>query len=824
MTQGERPDPFEVLDIAVIETGARDHRVRRANPAACALLGRSEAEVIGLTWDDVAVGDDGERWKAQARLRVAAGQSRTRMIIRLLRPDGTIVHALATIALLTDPDGEQYFLSHFQDVSEEIAAQDRLRLVVENTPVSMFLVDRTGRVLVSEGTANPQAAAGLGEARESSVFETFADLPQAVSIMRRAVAGERIHEIMEAFGRCLDVHLVPIPGNGSNVGSVAAVATDITERQQALASLQARSAEQAVVADLGQRALEARDPAPLWDRAVTALADRLRADLVQAHELDESGDRCRLLARADRRAAPATPPLGPPVETVPVETVPVETVPVETPRPVDRLTVNAGRPDRPLAVIEIQRATDPFTDQDSRFVQSVAAVLGSAGLRLQMESDIRRQSRHDGLTGLPNRTALLERLERALRRAYRDGRRIGVLFLDLDGFKAINDTLGHQAGDDLLRATATRLARAVRPGDVVGRLAGDEFAVLCEAVDGPADLEAIAERILATLETPSRLLGHCVVVTGSVGLALSGPDLQDSENLLNAADIAMYAAKRDGPGRHRIFQESMRTRLMDQLTRADDLRRAQDAHELTLRYQPIRTPDGALAGAEAIPHWQQPSNGLLRLDEILPRLRQADLRVSIIRWALDTAGRAASSEPGWPDRPPGGPPLLMVAAWGPCITDERFVPELATLLHDTGGGTRYRLCVELDEDELGTGRPAVTAALADIRRLGVLVGVGDPRVSPAPRGLLGLPFDGLRIADGYVRGVERDRTKHAAVASVIHFAHLLGAQVIAGDVEDPAQLRVLQELDCDLVEGPLLDPDGPQPSLPRGGRPGRPPI
>ncbi|WP_163553928.1 EAL domain-containing protein [Candidatus Frankia alpina] len=269
----------------------------------------------------------------------------------------------------------------------------------------------------------------------------------------------------------------------------------------------------------------------------------------------------------------------------------------------------------------------------------------------------------------------------------------------------------------------------------------------------------------------------------------------------------------------------MRTRLMDQLTRADDLRRAQDAHELTLRYQPIRTPGGALAGAEAIPHWQQPSNGLLRLDEILPRLRQADLRVSIIRWALGTAGRAASGEPGWPDPPPDEPPpLLMVAAWGPCITGERFVPELATLLRDTGGDTRYRLCLELDEDELGTGRPAVTAALADIRRLGVLVCVGDFGASPAPRGLIGLPFDGIRIADGYVRGVERDRTKHAAVASVIHFAHLLGAQVLAGDVEDSAQLRVLQELDCDLVEGPLLDPDGPQPSLPRGDRPGGPPI
>ncbi|WP_041940900.1 MULTISPECIES: sensor domain-containing protein [Frankia] len=591
MTQGERPDLFEVLDIAVVETGARDHRIRRANAAACAVLGRPESEVVGLTWEDIAVPEDRERWSEQARLRLATGQPRTRMMLRLLHPDGAIVHALSTIALLTDSGGEEYFLSTLQDVSEEIAAHDRLRLVVENTPVSIFLADRDGRVLVSEGTVSPQAAAGLWEARQSSIFTTFADLPQAVSIMRRALAGERVNEIVEAYGRCLDVHLVPIR-DGGEVGSVAAVVTDITERQQALADLRVRSAEQAVIAELGQRALEAESPAALWEHAVTALADHLGADLVQAHDVDEHGHRGDLLALVDRRVPPEAAAGSAPA-TGDAGTGDAGTGEAGTADAGGR-TVPVGRADQVLATIEVRRppGAEPFTDQDDAFLHSVAAVLGSAAIRFRMESEIRHRSLHDGLTGLPNRTALLDHLGRALRRARHDDRRVGVLFIDLDGFKAVNDTLGHQAGDEVLRATADRLGHAVRPGDVVGRLAGDEFAVLCENVDSIADLATIADRVLAALEVPSQLREAPIVLTGSVGLALSGPELSGpelggeelggGEELLNAADIAMYAAKRAGPGRRMAYDRSMRTLLTNRLAHPDELRHILDANELIM--------------------------------------------------------------------------------------------------------------------------------------------------------------------------------------------------------------------------------------------------
>ncbi|EIV92896.1 bifunctional diguanylate cyclase/phosphodiesterase [Frankia sp. QA3] len=558
MPQEAEPDLIEILDIAVVEATVRDHRIRRANTAACALFGRPEAEVVGLDWEKITAPEDHARLHAQIRFRQASGRRRERMMVRLLQPDGDLRHALATIVLRADPDGEEYFVVHLQDVSEEIAAQDRLRLIVENTPVSMFLVDRNGRVLVSEGTASPEAAAGLLEARASSIFTAFAYLPQATSLMRQALDGQRVHQVIEAFGRRLDVHLVPIPGPGGRVASVASVASDVTDLHLALASLRARSAEQAVVAELGRRALEARDPAELWERAVRALADHLGADLVEAHGLDANGERAGLLAREDRRG--------------PQEPDRPRTRKDPTRSPTACVTVPIGHLGRPLAVIELCRA--PLADEERQFVHSVAAVLGSAALRFQMESEIRHRSLHDGLTGLPNRTALLDRLSRALRRADHDHRQVGVLFVDLDGFKAINDALGHQAGDDLLRTTATRLSHAVRPGDVAGRLAGDEFAVLCENVDGTADLEAIADRVVTALAVPVRLLGRPVTLTGSVGLALSNPDLSDAETLLNAADIAMYTAKRDGPGRRLAYDTTMRTRLAGQFTDPDGRYRA----------------------------------------------------------------------------------------------------------------------------------------------------------------------------------------------------------------------------------------------------------
>lgn len=750
------------------------------------------------------VQDDAKLWDAQAHLIIASDRKATRDLLRLLRPDGRVVHAVCTVAVLTDTDNEQYFLAHMQDVSEEVAAQNLLRLAVENTPLLTFLVDQTGRVLECKGTVSPEAAARLQVARRSSVFETFADLPQVTSMLRQALEGRHVHGVIEVFGRCLDMHLVPVPSPGHRAESIAAVATDVTDLQHALASVRSQSAEQAMVADISQRALEARDTATLWGWAIPALVEHLDVDLAQAYELDESGNQIGLLAQVDRREQPAA--------------FRIPSAEADATRPTGSMNMPVGRPGQPLAIIELQRvsAEAPFTDQDRRFVKSVATVLGSATLRLRMESEIRHRSLHDGLTGLPSRTALLDQLDQELRQALRNGRRVGVLFVDLDGFKTVNDTLGHHAGDALLRTTAARLTRAVRSGDVVGRLGGDEFAVLCADVRGAADLEEVADRIGAVLAEETLVRDHVVNSTASVGIALSGPDLRDGEKLLNAADIAMYAAKRAGPGRHAVYSKAMQARLTDQMTSTEELRRALGANELVMMYQAVRTSSGNIAGAEAVPHWRRRAHGLLRIENVLPHLPQPSLRAAVTRWALTTTCRTAARLPDLSGGQPGQKALITVGVYGPCLIEDGFVSELAALLDETGTDTRFQLCIVVSEDDLCGEYAAFATALTTVRDLGVMRCIGHFGSDASPDLPTTLPFDYLRIAAGQLRGIDQDRTKRAAIAAVIHFAHLLGTQVIAVGIEDHHQLEVLQTLDCDLVEGSLLDPASPRMDIARG--------
>ncbi|WP_235488485.1 diguanylate cyclase, partial [Frankia sp. AvcI1] len=621
-----------------------------------------------------------------------------------------------------------------------------------------------------------------------------------------------LHHVIEAFGRCFDLHLMPIEGPEGEVSYLTCVATDVTEHQQALATLRTRSVEQAMVADLGQQALESRDAASMWTRAARTLAEHLAAGTVRIHELDDAGRRTRTLADVSPDGVspdgvsvddPAQAGGGADEASCPSQ------ISAGTVMGGHELVVAAGRGDRPSAVIEVSRRppAPAFSEQDVQFVRSVGAVLGAAAVRLRMEDEIRRRSLHDGLTGLPNRTALLDRLDRALRRARGDGTRIGVLFIDLDGFKTINDTLGHQAGDHLLRLTADRLEHAVRPADVVGRLSGDEFAVLCEDVDSPAAIEAIADRVLATLDTPCVLRERTVLLSASVGIALSEPETADGEDLLNAADIAMYAAKRRGPGRRLAFDEVMRTRLMAQITENDELRRAVTADELVMRYQPIQDLDRLMAGAEALPHWRHPRRGLVPPAQFLPDPAQVGLRVPIDRWAVGRACRAAAA--AWADGRPDGtpPPLLTVAVSSRCLVEARFVPELDVLLAATGADRRYRLCLQITEREVADDETALSAAFGELRRLGVDLCVDDYGSARTMASAMNrVPFGYIRLNGTFVDGVDSSPVRHAASGALMHFAHALGIRAMAGDVGTASQLDALRALRCDLFLGPVIGP------------------
>ncbi|WP_261570161.1 sensor domain-containing protein [Frankia gtarii] len=557
---------FDLLDIGVIVAGSHDRRIRRVNTRARQLLGRAANELIGSPWERFVHPAEREARIESCRLSVATERTCPQhVVMRAIRPDGSCVHCLVSTVLVEDPqDGEPLTFSHLQDVSPLMVARTQLDLIVENSNVWLFLLDRTGRILAATGgPAVPDAAKRLHRARASTVFEAFPENRRRHSNLRRALGGERVQATIKAYGRLYDLQMAPIRGADSRVTSVAVVGNDVTEREKAQAELRRRAAEQTVVADLAQRAIDGVDTATLWAQAARALADHLDADLVEGVRLargDDDGDEGGLvLARAEVKR-----PAGESGRGAPSPGEHTRNRSERAPRPAI-LSVPVGRPDRPTAMIIVHRTRGTpdearFTAQETQFVRTVGTILASAATRFEMEAELRYRSTHDGLTGLANRTALLDRLQHALNRSQRDQHRIGVLFLDLNGFKTINDRFGHRAGDELLGRVAGLLRHAVRPGDTVSRLAGDEFAIVCEDITDIDVLRVMADRVLQEISRPSQVTGCPVTVTASIGLALSGPTDHDAEELLHGADLAMYTAKQADTGRAVVFDPSMHDR------------------------------------------------------------------------------------------------------------------------------------------------------------------------------------------------------------------------------------------------------------------------
>ncbi|WP_146776705.1 sensor domain-containing diguanylate cyclase [Parafrankia sp. Ea1.12] len=567
---GEGSGLFDLMEIGLGIIGVADYRVRRVNQATCRILGRNEDELVGVRWETLVHPDDWEAHLAEARQNQTAGQNHWQGVVRFVQPSGSVVHVLATSMILTDDvapaEAERpYFLVQFQDLSQQLASHRHLRLVMENTPVTLALVDRDGCVLFNEGAIGEDAVRRLEIARRRSIFEVFRDLPDALDLTRRALAGQRACGVFSAYGHWYESQTVPICDAQGVVQSVAIVSHDVTEREIALAELRVRSAEQALVAEIGRCALGSPDPASLWHQATTAISGHLCADQVTIRAADPHSGLPHVVATAGSAAPyyPSPPPSAAPDGTALAgsRTDPPRGIAADSTS--SSLTIPIGQPDNPGALLTIDRRNpDSFARHEVMFLEMVATVLAAADERFRIERDAQYQARHDGLTGLPNRTAFLDRLQRTLTRAGHDRRRTGLLFIDLDNFKRVNDSYGHQTGDDLLREVAARLQRAVRPEDSVARLSGDEFAVLCDRDPALPDVQAIARRIVTTLAAPRIVLaGQPITVAASIGIAHSDGQPIDADEFLCTADMAMYAAKRQGPGRFLVFDESMRTHI-----------------------------------------------------------------------------------------------------------------------------------------------------------------------------------------------------------------------------------------------------------------------
>ncbi|MFZ2113627.1 MAG: EAL domain-containing protein [Solirubrobacteraceae bacterium] len=408
---------------------------------------------------------------------------------------------------------------------------------------------------------------------------------------------------------------------------------------------------------------------------------------------------------------------------------------------------------------------------------------------------------HDALTGLPNRTLILDRVEQMIVRARRNQTPVAALFVDLDNFKHINDTLGHSVGDQLLRAVAARLEAVVRDIDALGRLGGDEFVVVAEGMSLAAGPELIAERLLGALKQPFKLKGAentRLVVTASVGVAMG--ERATAEELLRDADIAMYRAKWDGKNGYVVFESGMQDAVQSRMELEMDLRDAFDKDEFFMVYQPtFDLREMVPTGMEALIRWRHPTRGIVQPDDFVPLLEETGLIVDVGRWVLREACRQGAE---W--REAGRQVGIAVNVAARQLDRDEFVGEVREALSDSGLAPE-QLTIEITETTIMANAEETAGRLASIKEIGVRVAIDDFGTGYSSLAYLQrFPVDALKIDRSFISKMSNDAEGETLIRTLVQLGKSLSIETLAEGIEQAQELSLLREESCDTGQGFLF--------------------
>lgn len=735
----------------------------------------SEEELVGQSLFDYVSEQDAESFN-QAFDKIFTSGEANQLKLKHLNRDGeeqvieTRIYPVQengkVIALITD---SRDVTTQFQQQDSMEQSHALLNTVISNLPIVIWALDDKGIFTLSEGKGLEELGYSPGEVVGESIFDVYKDFPQIINDAEKALSGEEVHSMVTVNDRTYQSTYHPLLDEKGEVVSVIGVANDITssvqlEARMRLISTALEQTTDVIVVSTVDGTIEYVNPA---------------FEAITGYGQDEAIGHTPRFLKSGKHDESFYHKMW--TTLLNGETF-------------SDVFINARKDG---SIYYEEKTITPVRTQGNEITHFISTGKDISE-RMRTQERLHYMAHHDALTKLPNRTLFLDRLRQAMARAQWHNRLIAVMFLDIDNFKKVNDTLGHELGDLLLVQLTQRLSSGVRTGDTIARFGGDEFAIMLDDVASEKDVSQLAKKILDTMAPAFMIQQHEIVVTASIGVSIFPVDGDDSETLLRNADVAMYRAKHLGRNNYQFFSNEMSARAFERLTLENSLRHALKRGEFFLDYQPqVDSRTGKLTSVEALLRWQHPELGIISPTDFVPILEETGLIVKVGHWVLTTACQQAVQ---WHQQ--GYDQLKMcVNISSRQFDDPDFTQSFHSIISNTGIKPAL-LELELTESMLMRNASKTISALNTLNHIGVQIAVDDFGTGYSSLNYLRrFPISTLKIDRSFILDVLEDNDDAAITTAIIVMAQSLNLNVVAEGVESKEQLSFLEDHHCYEIQG-----------------------